>query len=173
MAVQRGATPLDPREPLDLSHLCDGRRTDFPLGMLVEAAKVMLNGVYLEEDLDFLVRHKHGESKIELRRAPAPGDKLVVLRAPARESAVHPDHMPHEDDDVPAYEQLPKLVKDNIPREQWPHAEREVVHPGATIPDSGRYINLKNGLIFEHVVGETAHGPLLPVHSLGNARYAA
>jgi hypothetical protein len=42
--------------------LCDGRRTDFPLGMRVETV-------------------------IELRRAPRAGDKLVVLRVSAREPA--------------------------------------------------------------------------------------
>jgi hypothetical protein len=39
---------------------------------------------------------------------------------------------------VPAHDQLPEAVKDN----------------------------LKNGLIAEYVVGETASAPLLPVHAL-------
>jgi hypothetical protein len=129
-------TPVDPRAPYDLSHLCDGRRTDFPLGSLVETVKVMLNGVYLEEDLDFLLRRKNGQSKIELRRPPSPGDTLLVLRVPSSD-APRIERAP-ELDDVPAYDQLPKAVKDN----------------------------LKNGLIAEYVVGERASAPLLPVHAL-------
>ena len=82
--------------------------------MLVETVKVMLNGVYLEEGLDYLLAHKHGESRVELRRAPAPGDTLVVLRVPARASAAAPHHAPQVHDDVPPYEHLPREVKDNI-----------------------------------------------------------
>ncbi len=160
----------DPLAPYDLSHLCDGRRTDFPLDMLVETVQVMLNGVYLEEGLDYLLAHKHGESRVELRRAPAPGDTLVVLRVPARASAAAPHHAPHVHDDVPPYEHLPKEVKDNIAPEQWPAAQREVVHTGTSIPETTRYINLKNGLIFAYQVGQTATGPLLPLHALGAAR---
>jgi hypothetical protein len=156
--------------PYDLSHLCDGRRTDFPLDMLVETVKVMLNGVYLEEGLDYLLAHKHGESRVELRRAPAPGDTLVVLRVPARASAAVSHHAPQVHDDVPPYEHLPKEVKDNIAPEQWPAAQREVVHTGSSIPETTRYINLKNGLIFAYQVGQTATGPLLPLHALGAAR---
>jgi hypothetical protein len=160
----------DPQAPYDLSHLCDGRRTDFPLGMLVETVKVMLNDVYLEEELDFLLAHKHGQSKVELRRAPAPGDRLVVLRVPARASAAasHPDS--HHLDDVPPYEHLPKRVKDNIAPEQWPEAEREVVHAGASVPETAQYINLKNGLVSQFLLGQHANGPLLPLHALGAAR---
>src|SRR5260370_21281512 len=73
-------SPADPLAPYDLSSLCDGRRTDFPLGMLVETAKVMLNGVDLQRDLDFLLAHKDGQSKVELRRAPPAGGSPVVLR---------------------------------------------------------------------------------------------
>jgi hypothetical protein len=167
--VQRGATPSDPLAPFDLSPLCDGRRTDFPLGMLVETAKVMLNGVYLQEDLDFLVRHKDGQSKIELRRPPAPGDRLIVLRVPAHTAVGHQKRASRSDD-VPPYEQLPKRVKDNIAPRQWPQAQREVVHTGVTVPESGQYINLKNGLVGQYVVGETANGPLFPVHALAGAR---
>jgi hypothetical protein len=55
--------------------------------MLVESVKVMLNGAYLQEGLDFLLAHKQGQSKVELRRAPAAGAQLVALRVPARERA--------------------------------------------------------------------------------------
>jgi hypothetical protein len=47
--LPNGPLTSDPLAPYDLSHLCDGRRTDFPLGMLVESVKVMLNGAYLQE----------------------------------------------------------------------------------------------------------------------------
>jgi hypothetical protein len=159
------ATAADPLAPYDLSHLCNGQRTDFPLGMLVETARVMLNGVYLQEDLDFLVRHKDGQSKIELRRPPARRDQLLVLRIPARNPSTRRDAS-MAIDDVPQYEHLPKRVKDNVAPRQWPAAERAVVHKTATIPDSGQYINLKNGLVAEYIVGETANAPLLPVHAL-------
>src|SRR5437660_2564350 len=108
----------DPHEPIDRSALCDGRRTDIPLGMLVETVKVMLNDVYLQEGLDFLLAHKHGQSKVELRRAPRPGDRLVVLRVPARERATTGAQQPSTHlDDVPPYDHLPKRIKDNIARE--------------------------------------------------------
>jgi hypothetical protein len=151
--------------------LCDGRRTDFPLGMLVETVRTMLNDVYLQEGLDFLLAHKQGQSKIELRRAPRAGDKLAVLRVPAREPASVSAQRPSGHlDDVPPYEHLPRRVKDNIAREQWPDALREVVHTSTSIPETGQYINLKNGLIFEYVLGQKANGPLLPVHALAGAR---
>jgi hypothetical protein len=161
----------DPLAPYDLSHLCDGRRTDFPLGMPVETVKVMLNGVYLQEGLDFLLAHKHGESKVELRRPAQAGDNLVVLRVPAHES-----HLPGERrhalglEDVPEYDGLPKRVKDNIAREQWPQALREVVHKSGPIPESAQYINLKNGRVFLYQVGQVANAPLLPLHALAGAR---
>src|SRR5438270_12935848 len=111
----------DVQAPYDLSHLCDGRRTDFPLGVLVDTVKVMLNDVYLQEGLDFLLAHKQGQSKVELRRAPRPGDTLVVLRVPAREHATTGAQQPSTHvDDVPPYDRLPKRIKDNIAREQWP-----------------------------------------------------
>ena len=161
----------DVQAPYDLSHLCDGRRTDFPLGMLVDTVKVMLNDVYLQEGLDFLLAHKHGESKVELRRAPAPGDRLVVLRVPARASAAAPSRSEsYHVDDVPPFEELPKQVKDNIAQQQWLEAQREVVHTGASVPETTRYINLKNGLTFEYLLGQRANGPLLPLHALGAAR---
>jgi hypothetical protein len=159
---------LDPLAPFDLSHLCDGRRTDFPLGMLVDTVRVMLNYVYLQEDLDFLLRHKDGQSKIELRLPPRAGDRLVVLRVPA---PVPDEPRPAEvDDDVPPYAKLPRRVKDNISAAQWPLAYREVVHTGITIPETANYINLKNGKIRQYMVGETADGPLLPVFDLAGAR---
>jgi hypothetical protein len=140
--------------------------------MLVETVKVMLNDVYLQEDLDFLLAHKEGQSKVELRRAPNAGDRLVVLRVPARESFATRVRQATDDsdDDVPAYENLPRMVKDNISPEQWPEALREVVRPGAMIPEAARYINLKSGLIFEYAPGEIANGPLLPVFDLAGGR---
>jgi hypothetical protein len=161
----------DPLAPFDLSHLCDGRRTDFPLGMLVDTVKVMLNGVYLQQDLDFLLAHKHGESKVELRRPPKPGDQLIVLRVPAHDSQqVHGQRVAAGLDDVPPYEELPKRVKDNISREQWPHALREVIGRAGSIPESTQYINLKNGRVFLYQIGQRANAPLLPVHALAGAR---
>jgi len=171
MDVSLPQPPDDPLAPYDLSALCDGRRTDFPLGMLVETVKVILNDVYLQEGLDFLLAHKQGQSKVELRRAPRAGDKLVVLRVPARKSATTGAHYESSHlEDVPPYDHLPKRVKDNIAREQWPEALREVVHTSTSIPETGRYVNLKNGLIFEYVIGQKANGPLLPVHALAGAR---
>jgi hypothetical protein len=163
--------PDDPLAPYDLSQLCDGRRTDFPLGMLVESVKVMLNDIYLQERLDFLLAHKQGESRVELSRAPAAGTRLIALRVPARESAraVHSQKETVRDD-VPPYDELPRRVKDNIPRERWPLALHQVIYPGQPIPDSARYINLKNGLIFEYELGQRADGPLLPVSALGALR---
>src|SRR3981081_319751 len=107
MDVSLPPPPADPLAPYDLSALCDRRRTDFPLGMLVETVKVMLNDVYLTEGLDFLLAHKHGESKIELRRAPAAGSSLVVLRVPARERARSDSGSPRVKDDIPPYDMLP------------------------------------------------------------------
>jgi hypothetical protein len=128
----------------------------------------MLNGVYLQEDLDFLLAHKHGDSKVELRRAPQSGDQLVVLRVPTTRPVG--TAKPKLDDDVPPYERLPKRVKDNIAPEQWPEAEHEVVQTSGTIPETGQYINLKNGLAFLYQVGQRANEPLLPVHALAGAR---
>ena len=70
MDVSLPQPPDDPLAPYGLSALCDGRRTDFPLGMLVETVKVMLNDVYLQEGLDFLLAHKHGLSKVEPLSSP-------------------------------------------------------------------------------------------------------
>ena len=158
--------PADPLAPYDLSSLCDGRRTDFPLGMLVETVKVMLNGVYLQQDLDFLLAHKNGQSQLELRRPAQAGDTLVVLRVPSREPPRSQKRLDTADDDVPPYEALPRAVKDNISREQWPEVRREVVRSGMKIPEPARYINLKNGLVFEYTAGQVANGPLLPVADL-------
>jgi hypothetical protein len=134
--------------------------------MLVETVKVMLNGVYLQQDLDFLLAHKNGQSKVELRRPAQAGDSLVVLRVPSREPPRSPKRTDDDVDDVPPYEDLPRRVRDNISPEQWPEARREVVHKGTKIPETARYINLKNGLIFEYEAGQVANGPLLPVADL-------
>jgi hypothetical protein len=164
-------TTTDPLAPYDLSSLCDGRHTDFPLGMLVETVKVMLNDVYLQEGLDFIVGHKQGQSKVELRRAPPAGSRLVVLRVPARQTPrAQPASQFSKIDDVPPYEDLPRIVKDNISREQWPEASRELIHTGTTIPETTRYVNLKNGLIFPYEVGQVANAPLLPVFDLAGGR---
>jgi hypothetical protein len=138
--------------------------------MLVETVKVMLNGVYLQADLDFLLAHKNGQSKVELRRPPQAGDSLVVLRVPSREPPRSQKRSDAIDDDVPAYEALPRAVRDNISRDQWPEARREVVKSGTKIPETARYINLKNGLIFEYKAGQVANGPLLPVADLAGGR---
>jgi hypothetical protein len=162
--------PADPLAPYDLSPLCDGRRTDVPLGMLVETVKVMLNGLYLQQDLDFLLAHKNGQSKVELRRPPKAGDNLVVLRVPSREPPRSQKHADAADDDLPAYEALPRAVRDNLSPDQWREARREVVHGGTKIPETARYINLKNGLIFEYTAGQVAKGPLLPEADLAGGR---
>ncbi|HEV7663794.1 MAG TPA: hypothetical protein VGQ62_09690 [Chloroflexota bacterium] len=162
--------PADPLAPYDLSPLCDGRRTDFPLGMLVETVKVMLNGVYLEQDLDFLLAHKNGQSKVELRRPPKAGDSLVVLRVPARQPPRSQKGAAAVDHDLPDYEVLPRAVRDNLSPDQWREARREVVRSGTKIPETARYINLKNGLSFEYTAGQVANGPLLPVADLAGGR---
>ncbi len=64
------------------------------------------------------------------------------------------------------YEELPQLIKDNLTPEQWRLAERELVDEGALVPESGDYINIKNGQIHTHTAGERATGPLLAVHNL-------
>jgi hypothetical protein len=168
---QPSQLPNAPLAPNELSHLCDGPRTDFPLGMLVESVKVMLNGAYLQEGLDFLLAHKQGQSKVELRRAPAAGAQLVALRVPARERARSASEESRAmKDDIPSYEALPRIVKDNLSAEQWALTRREVVPMGATIPETTRYVNLKNGLIFAYQVGERANAPLLPVFDLAGGR---
>ena len=163
--------PDDPLAPYDLSSLCDGKRTDFPLGMLVESVNVMLNDVYLLEGLDFLLAHKHGQSKVETRQPPRAGDRLVVLRVPARPSvAARPERSERGHDDVPPYSELPKRVKDNIAAEQWPAVLTLVVRPGSIIPESAQYVNLKNGMVFQYQLGQRANGPLLAVHDLAGGR---
>jgi hypothetical protein len=59
--------------------------------MLVETVKVMLNGVHLQQDLDFLLAHKNGQSQVELQRPAQAGDTLVVLRVPSREPPTLPE----------------------------------------------------------------------------------
>ena len=44
------------------------------------------------------------------------------------------------------------------------------MHTGTSIAETTRYINLKTGLICAYQVGQTATGPLLPLHALGAAR---
>ena len=156
----------DLMQPLDLSHLCDGQRTDFPLGIEVETANVMLNGAYLQLDDDYIVGRKQGQSIIELRRAPRAGDSVVVLRAPASDGRAEQRRHASAIQDVPPYENLPQLVKDNFSAEQWLAASRGIINEGATIPESTDYINLKNGQIHTLQVGEPAPAPLLPAHDL-------
>ena len=67
--------------------------------------------------------------------------------------------------DIP-YEQLPQPVKNNLSREQWVEAQREVIREGDSVPEKAQYINLKNGLILQYEQGEPAQGPLLPVADL-------
>ena len=69
--------------PIDLSGLCDGVRTDFPLGIQAQTVKVMLNDVYLQENTDYILGRREGESRIEFKRAPRAGDKVLVMRVPA------------------------------------------------------------------------------------------
>jgi hypothetical protein len=73
-------------------------------------------------------------------------------------------------DDVPPYEQLPNLVKDNISEVQWPTARHHVIPPGGTIPEATDYINLKNGQIHRYEIGQPADGPLLAAHDLAGGR---
>ncbi len=49
MADLRASTEL--MAPVDLSGLCDGTRTDFPLGIETDEVKVMLDGDYLLGEL--------------------------------------------------------------------------------------------------------------------------
>ena len=167
------ATDTDLMAPLDLSYLCDGSRMQFPLGIEVETAKVMVNDVYWVQGLDYGIRTRDGQSWLMLGRAPKPRDQLIVLRAP-RESK--PDES-HGETKPPsswrvdiAYEHLPREVKDNLTVEQWMEAQRAVILEGATVPETTEYINLKSGLTRVHQMGERADGPLLPTHDLAGAR---
>jgi hypothetical protein len=74
--------------------------------------------------------------------------------------------MPHVDID---YDKLPQRIKDNISEDQWPEAQREVIPDGESAPDTGYYINLKNGQIHEFSAGDAVSGPVLPVHDLAGA----
>ena len=67
------------------------------------------------------------------------------------------------------YQQLPQRIKDNISEEQWPEAQRDVIADGESAPDTGQYINLKNGQIHQFAAGEAVSGPVLPVHDLAGA----
>ena len=65
-----------------------------------------------------------------------------------------------------AYAELPQLIKDNLSEQQWLEAQRDIIDEGETIPETARYIDVKNGQIHQHTAGERATGPLLPVHDL-------
>lgn len=151
--------------PLDLSEFCDGRRMEFPLGTPVVSASVMVNGVYLEETLDFTIAAMpNGHGKLLLRHAPGPDDQLVVMRVPGQAP-------PQQSEDlgaraVPDYEHLPGIVKNNISPEQWVLARRRVVQEDAAIPEAANYVNLKNGQILRYELGQRAEAPLIPQHDL-------
>jgi hypothetical protein len=81
--TRMSSTQAELMQPFELSHLCDGQRTDFPLRIEADAVKVMLNGVYLEQDLDYILGRKDGQSIIEFKRAARAGASLVVMRVPA------------------------------------------------------------------------------------------
>jgi hypothetical protein len=102
--------------------------------MLVETVKMVLNGVYPQGELDFLLAHKNGQSKVELRRAPPAVSSLVVLRVPAHESA-HTTSAPKLDD-VPSLTRLGRASYDNIVRKHWHEALREVVRPSNSNPET-------------------------------------
>ena len=67
------------------------------------------------------------------------------------------------------YDKLPGPIKDNLSPEQWRRAQRDVIAEGAAVPDTTRYLDVKNGLCFEYQAGEIARGDLLPVHDLSGA----
>lgn len=64
------------------------------------------------------------------------------------------------------YGALPQLVKDNLSEQQWLEAQHDIIDQGETVPETARYIDVKNGQIHQHTAGEIAGGPLLPVHDL-------
>jgi hypothetical protein len=68
------------------------------------------------------------------------------------------------------YENLPKLIRDNLSAEQWAEAQYDILHPGTAIPETSRYINVRNGQIHECSAGDRAEAPLLPIHDLSGAR---
>ena len=68
-----------------------------------------------------------------------------------------------------SYGELPQLIKDNLSEQQWLEAQRDLIDAGERVPETARYIDVKNGQIHQHVAGETASGPLLPVHDLSGA----
>lgn len=65
-----------------------------------------------------------------------------------------------------AYEALPRLIKDNLSAAQWEEAQPDIIMEGELTPETTDYINIKNGQIHTCLEGETAPGPLLPVHDL-------
>jgi hypothetical protein len=156
-----------PLAPLDISYLCDGGRTSFPLGMDVDGARVTLNGSELQDGIDFEIQHRNDDSTLELRRPPVAGDTLWVARVPRSEWTETPDR--YWAVDIP-YEQLPQLVTDNLSPEQWREAQRMIVLEGTSVPEDTDYINLKNGQIHRHPAGQEAEAPLLAVHDLAGGR---
>src|SRR5436305_312081 len=62
------------------------------------------------------------------------------------------------------YDALPQLIKDNLSAEQWEEAQYDILHEGVAIPETARFINIRNGQIHEYSAGDRADAPLLPVH---------
>ncbi|HZQ34382.1 MAG TPA: hypothetical protein VFD32_00500 [Dehalococcoidia bacterium] len=48
-----------------------------------------------------------------------------------------------------AYEELPHLIKDNLSPQQWLEARRDVIDEGEAIPETARYVDVKNGQIHQ------------------------
>jgi hypothetical protein len=67
------------------------------------------------------------------------------------------------------YESLPQLIKDNLSAEQWEQAQYDILHEGVAVPETARFINVRNGQIHEYAAGDRADAPLLPVHDLSGA----
>ena len=67
------------------------------------------------------------------------------------------------------YDQLPRDVKRNLSPEQWLEAQADVVLEHDTVPETAGYINLRDGYSRQYQAGESADGPLLPVHDLSGA----
>jgi hypothetical protein len=67
------------------------------------------------------------------------------------------------------YEELPQRVKDNLSIEQWHAARHDLINDGEVVTETEYYINIRNGQIREHLAGDRADGPLLPVHDLSGA----
>jgi hypothetical protein len=137
----------------------------FPLHCRVDTAAVTLNGVHLQEMIDFEIQQGDDESVLVLRREPEAGDTLIVIRVP-----LEGRHGKSRFRNQFVYERLPQLVEDNISPEQWREAQRAVVQDGDQVPETTDYINLKNGRIHARNNGERAEGPLLAIHDLAGGR---